>query len=99
MGDSEQIPIELKESATGGAYSFARDGAVAELTFSRASPTLIIVDHTEVPAAFRGQGVGEKLVARAVADARAAGAKIFPLCPFTAAQFRKHPEYEDVRSK
>ncbi|RUV54291.1 N-acetyltransferase, partial [Mesorhizobium sp. M1A.F.Ca.IN.022.02.1.1] len=45
---------------------------------------------------FRGQGAGLRLVARAVEDARAAGKKIIPLCPFANAQFRRHPEWADV---
>jgi predicted GNAT family acetyltransferase len=60
---------------------------------------MIIIDHTEVPAALRGRGVGDRLVRHAVHAARQAGAKIFPLCPFAAAQFRKHPEYSDVLSR
>jgi predicted GNAT family acetyltransferase len=35
-------------------------------------------------------------VTRAVEDARAAGKKIIPLCPFAAAQFRRHQEWADV---
>lgn len=91
--------ITLAEEGSGGAYRTIIEGHTAEMTFSRASPRLIIIDHTEVPAALRGQRIGDRLVARAVADARAAGAKIFPLCPFAAAQFRRHPEYQDVLSK
>ena len=56
----------------------------------------IIIDHTEVPDAFRGQGAGLRLVTRAVEDARAVGKKIIPLCPFANAQFRRHPEWADV---
>ncbi len=44
----------------------------------------------------RPQGAGLRLVTRAVEDARAAGKKIIPLCPFAAAQFRRHPEWADV---
>ena len=32
-------------------------------------------------------------------DARAAGKKIIPLCPFAAAQFRRHPEWSDLLRK
>ena len=49
-----------------------------------------------MPDAFRGQGAGLKLVARAVADARADGKTVIPLCPFANAQFRRHPEWADV---
>jgi predicted GNAT family acetyltransferase len=38
-------------------------------------------------------------VTRAVEDARAAGKLIIPLCPFAAAQFKRHPEWADVLKK
>lgn len=92
--------IKHEESGAKGRYFLeGADGAVAEVTYSRTSPTLIIIDHTGVPDAFRGQGVGARLVARAVEDARSAGTRIIPLCPFAAAQFKRHPEWADVLAK
>ena len=93
--------MDIKTSETGsrGEYSATVDGHKAEMTYSRTSPTLIIIDHTGVPDAFRGQGVGAALVLRGVTDARAAGKKILPLCPFAAAQFRRHPDWSDVLNK
>lgn len=89
--------IELQEDAGKGRYTITgAQGDVAELTFSKAGERQIIIDHTQVPDAFRGQGIGLKLVERAVADARAAGKTIIPLCPFAAAQFRKHPQWADL---
>ena len=89
--------IQLEDNGAKGRYFLtAPDGAVAELTFTRVGEHQLIIDHTEVPDAFRGQGVGLKLVTRAVEDARAAGKKIIPLCPFAAAQFRRHEEWADV---
>lgn len=89
--------IELQESEGKGRYYLtAPGGETAEMTFTKAGPSQIIIDHTEVPDAFRGQGVGLRLVTRAVDDARAAGKTIIPLCPFAAAQFRRHPEWRDV---
>ena len=46
----------------------------------------------------RGQRVGNMLLEKAIDDARAQGFKIFALCPFAAAQFRRHPEYRAVLS-
>ena len=91
--------VEREDRATGGVYRVSIDGHLAEMTFSRASERLIIIDHTDVPEALRGRRVGNLLLEQAIADARAKGAKIFPLCPFASAQFRKHPEYQDVLSK
>ena len=98
-GASASDHIERTDGASGGAYRVDVDGHMAEMTFSRASEHMIIIDHTEVPQALRGRGVGDRLVARAVHDARAEGFTIFPLCPFAASRFRKHPEHRDVLSK
>lgn len=94
MSDPE---IKLVEQDTKGRYSVrAPDGSEAEMTYSKLGDDAIIIDHTLVPDAFRGQGMGLKLVQRGVDDARAAGKKIIPLCPFAAAQFKRHPEWADV---
>lgn len=89
--------IQLEESDSKGRYVLTGAGeAVAELTFSKVGIQMIIIDHTGVPDALRGQGAGLLLVTRAVEDARVAGKKIIPLCPFAAAQFKRHPEWADV---
>ena len=66
------------------------------MTYSKAGTSRIIIDHTGVPKALGGRGVGVALVQRAVEDARAAGLKIIPLCPFAKAQIEKHKEWQDV---
>ncbi|WP_111430098.1 GNAT family N-acetyltransferase [Rhodobacteraceae bacterium DSL-40] len=88
--------ILLEEGESKGRYVYRNDGAEAEMTFSKAGAALLIIDHTGVPDVFRGQGVGAALVLRGVEDARKAGKRILPLCPFAAAQFRRHPEWADV---
>lgn len=91
--------IRHESTDTKGRYSYAAEGVPeAEMTYSRAGERMIIIDHTEVPEAYRGQGIGLALVERAVADARAAGKKIVPLCPYAAAQFKRHPDWHDVLS-
>lgn len=93
----ELAAIELEDRGTKGRYVIrAPNGDEAEMTFTKVDENLIIIDHTEVPDAFRGQGAGLRLVTRGVEDARASGKKIIPLCPFAAAQFRRHPEWADV---
>jgi uncharacterized protein len=83
---------------SGGRWVVVVAGHEAEMTYSRASAALIIIDHTEVPGALRGRGVGEALVLRAVEDARREGFRIIPLCPFAKAQFERHAEWRDVLS-
>jgi predicted GNAT family acetyltransferase len=92
----EPSDVAVEETDSKGRYVYRVGDDEAEMTFSKAGARLVIIDHTEVPDVFRGQGVGAALVARGVADARAAGKKIIPLCPFAASQFRRHPEWADV---
>ncbi|QND48002.1 N-acetyltransferase [Rhizobium lusitanum] len=90
------MDIRNENNASGGRYVATVEGHEAEMTFSRASPTLIIVDHTGVPDALRGKGVGQALALHAVEEARRGGWKIIPLCPFFKAQSLRHKEWHDV---
>lgn len=87
-----------ERGSSGGRWMVVVDGHEAEMTYSRASAVLIIIDHTGVPDALRGRGVGQALVLRGVEDARREGFRILPLCPFAKAQFERHPEWRDVLS-
>lgn len=80
--------ITLNVEGAKGRYVTLGEGHEADLTFSIASPNLRIADHTGVPDELRGTGAGTRLVERFVADARAEGFKILPLCPFVNAMRR-----------
>lgn len=92
--------IILEESDTKGRYVYQEIGRPeAEMTYSKAGDRLIIIDHTGVPIDYKGEGVGRRLVNKAVEDARINDKEILPLCPFAAAEFRKHSDWADVLSK
>lgn len=88
--------VEREDGTSKGRYWLVVDGVEAEMTYSRADDSLIIIDHTEVPAALRGRGVGERLVRQAIEDARRDGVAVIPLCPFAKEQIDRHPEWQDV---
>ena len=90
--------IRYFDTETKGRYVATAEGVgeESELTISKVSPTLIIADHTYVPDALRGRGIAEALAGRLIADARAKGQRIVPLCPFVRAQSLRHPEWADV---
>jgi uncharacterized protein len=92
----DDLPIERDEGPSKGRYVVRLDGTEAEMTYSRAGETMIIIDHTDVPDAMRGRSVEQALVRRAIEDARAEGRSIVPLCPFAKAQIARHPEWQDV---
>lgn len=92
--------MEIKHTEKGGRGGFVvrgEDGKrVAELTYSLAGESGIIVDHTEVDEALRGKNVGESLLAEAVKYAREKGLKIYATCPFALAKLKETAEYADV---
>lgn len=90
------IDITREDSPKGGRYVIVIKGDEAEMTYSRAGATRIIIDHTGVPDSMRGLGIGKLLVEAAVKDARSEGFKIIPLCPFAKATLDKHTEWQDV---
>ena len=49
------MDITTAETGSHGEYSATVEGHKAEMTYSRTSPSLIIIDHTGVPDALRGK--------------------------------------------
>lgn len=89
--------ISQKESESKGSFYIEEDGkTLAEMTYSKAGPERIIIDHTEVDDTVRGKGLGLQLVIHAVDYVREKGIKMLPLCPFTKATLLRHPEWKDV---
>jgi len=92
----QSTTIAKREDGSKGRYVAALEGHEAEMTYSRAGSKLVIIDHTEVPDALRGKGIGQALAQYAIEDARAGGWMIIPLCPFMREQSLRHPEWADV---
>lgn len=93
------INITRSETATKARIVGRVEGTTeeAELTLSKLSAKVVIADHTSVPDAMRGLGVGAALVDRLIADARAAQQRVVPLCPFVRALAQRHKaEWADV---
>jgi len=92
--------IQQKENDHKGSFYVAEeDKVVAEMVYTMASPTKMIIEHTEVDDELRGKNVGNQLVQYMVDYARTHNVKVIPLCPFTHSVFKRKPEYADVLFK
>ena len=90
-------PVRHEEDGHRGAFFIEESGKrVAEMTYSRANASLIIIDGTEVDDELSGRGVGRSLLDAAVAWARESNTKVIATCPFATAQFAKDPSIRDV---
>jgi len=54
--------------------------------------------HTIVPDAVGGRGIAGELTEYAIDLARKNGWKINPVCTYTVAYFKRHPEYADMKA-
>lgn len=96
-----EVRISKVLSGDHGRYVARIDGAdgEAEITFTIRGPALISADHTGAPDSMRGTGAAMALVEHMIADARANAFKIIPICPYVRAQYKKHPEWQDVMTE
>ncbi len=62
----------------------------------RRLPDKLLIYHTEVPQQLEGRGLAARLTRAALAYARAENLQVDPRCPYTAAFFQKHPEFQDL---
>jgi predicted GNAT family acetyltransferase len=90
------IVVRCGYGPSGGRYLTTIQGHTAGMTCSKAGASRLIIGHTGVLDALRGEGARQTLVKRAAEDAPAAGVKIIPLCPIAKAQIEKQPEWQDV---
>ena len=97
VGHQAGSVVGHEERGTRGEFFLEKDGTRAgRLTYRRQTPDTVILIHTEVGDALRGQGAGKRLVEAAVHWARAEHLRLVPRCPFARATFEKHPELQDV---
>lgn len=90
-----EVVIKVEDSK-GFALAQEQGKRAGMMSYSITSPTLIIIDHTEVEPAYKGKDVGKKMLYTIVEMAREKNIKIIPLCPYAASVFKKTPEIQDV---
>jgi predicted GNAT family acetyltransferase len=91
------MTFQHKKSGSKGLFFVEVDEEIeAEMFYSQPAENLLLIEHTEVSEALRGQNVGYELVHAAVDYARNHGLKIIPACTFTKAVFDKKPDFRDV---
>ena len=85
-------------------YEIRVDDELAGFVQYRRREGLIALIHTEIDTRFEGQGLASQLTAAVLDEARAAGVRVLPFCPFVNGFIERHPEYvslvpEDMRSE
>ncbi|TXD96900.1 N-acetyltransferase [Psychrobacter frigidicola] len=71
------------------------DGQTGYISYQEQDGALVY-DHTIVPQALGGRGVGSDLVKHALDYAREHNKKVVPQCSFVSSYINKHPDYQDL---
>lgn len=88
--------LTLQDDARHHRYQFALEGSHHAIITYKLDETagVIVLQHTEVPPEYGGQGIANKLIHDVLEDCIARGLKIAPSCPFVAAYIQRHPVYQ-----
>lgn len=95
----EKVTVTRRDNSEHGAYYAHVEGSrhIGRLTWVD-HDGVRVAEHTIVPGEIGGQGVAAKLVDALIADARAQGFKVKPVCSYVAAKFDEHPEWAELRA-
>lgn len=85
----------IRDNLADEQFELETDSGTALIAYHREGD-VISLDHTEVPEALAGQGIGSALVKGTLDAIRARGQKILARCSFVAAYIERHPEYRDL---
>jgi predicted GNAT family acetyltransferase len=87
---------QFKDDNKGHFIPYVNGKPAGKMTYTLVGDIGLIIKHTEVNKKFKGQGIGDKLVMKAVEYARENNKKIIPLCPFAKSVVEKTKEINDV---
>jgi len=92
--DSEKT-LDITHNQEANRFETSIDGKTGYISYQERGDTLVY-DHTIVPQALGGRGVGSALVKHALDYAREHNKKIVPQCSFVSSYINKHPDYQDL---
>jgi len=86
---------EVRDNAERHRFELVVDGETAFVTYAEEAGLLVLL-HTEVPAALGGRGVGSALARGVLDEIRRRGARIVPRCAFIAGFIQRNPDFADL---
>ncbi|AGZ44510.1 GNAT family N-acetyltransferase [Actinoplanes friuliensis] len=90
------MDVTVQDNPARHRFEILVDGEVAGFADYRVRDEAVVVVHSEVDRAYRGQGLGGTLAGQTLDALRERGVKVVPACPFFAKYVAEHPEYDDL---
>ena len=86
---------EIRDEREAKRYALEVDGQTSVVTYNLIEGGLMVTE-TLVPEALEGRGIASRLARHVLADVKARGLVILPVCPFFAGYLKKHPEWAEI---
>lgn len=94
--DTDMAGFEVVHNPDAGRYELLHDGQViGDIEYKRRGEAVVMM-HTRVAEEFGGRGLAARLAAFALADVRAAGRQVVPVCPYVRRYIGSHPQWQDL---
>ena len=88
--------LRIVDNPASHRYEAVLDGSVVGISRYSLANDVVTFLHTEVDPSLEGRGVGSRLAAGVLDDARRRGLTVVARCPFIAAYIKRHAEYADL---
>jgi predicted GNAT family acetyltransferase len=89
-------PVVVTDNGPASRYEIRVGDQLAGFAEYEHTPRGITFTHTKMEDRFEGHGLGSRLAAGALDDARRQGMAVTLRCPFIAEFIETHPEYSDL---
>jgi predicted GNAT family acetyltransferase len=86
----------ITDNAAASRFEITVDGVPAGHADYHDGPGGRAFNHTEIADEFEGQGLASQLIRFALDEARTAGRKVLPFCPFVRGFIERHSDYLDL---
>lgn len=96
MSDAQPNSHVVHHNTAACRYEIEIDGHLAVAEYVVESSGRVVFTHTFVPPELRGRGLAEKLVRRALDDAREQGHRVVPACSYVATFIERHEQFQTL---
>jgi predicted GNAT family acetyltransferase len=97
LNDKTGAPVTVQKEPD--KFTVTVDGKVVGLAAYADEGNSRVFAHTEVDDEFGGRGLATIVIGEALAQTKAEGLRVVPMCPTVAAYIRKHQEYADITDR
>ena len=95
---SSELALEVVRNDERSRYEGRLDDELVTVIDYDEEDDVLVVTHTGTEPRWRGRGLAGKTTRLALADVRARGLRVQPVCTFTAHYLDTHPEVADLRA-